>query len=318
MKALVTGGAGFIGSTLCQTLLELGHRVVAFDDLSTGEISNIAALMESPGFELVRGDCRRYEEVVPAARDVDIVYHLAARAEVRPEKASPREMFEENVSATQVLLEAARTGRARKVIFASSSTVYGEAVVIPTPEDYAPLNPVSVYGATKLASEAIISAYVGTYGFDAAILRLANIVGPRCSHGVVHDFVEKLMRDPSSLRILGDGRQRKSYLRVDDCARAFVVAGESCNGLQVFNVGSEDQAEVTDIALAVADAMNVQPRLEYGVGAEGGRGWKGDVRTMLLDVGRIRKLGWSPSCGSLDAVRWMARGLIESQGALDH
>ena len=309
MKALVTGGAGFIGSSLCEALLNEGHQVIAFDDLSTGSSKNIAALTGRAGFRFVRGDCRKMEEMRPVVHGSEVVFHLAARANVRLDGADPYEMFEENVTATQVLLEATRSERAKSFVFASSSTVYGEPRLLPTPEDYSPLQPISIYGATKLASESIISGYAATYGLDATILRLANIVGPRCDRGVIHDFVAGLKSDPLRLRILGDGSQRKSYLHVDDCVSAFLIASREAKGVSVLNVGSEDQAGVVEIAGVVAEAMGLHPRYEFTGGVDGGRGWKGDVKSMVLDVGRLKGLGWKPSCGSIGAVKRTLEGL---------
>jgi UDP-glucose 4-epimerase len=303
LKALVTGGAGFIGSSLCEALLGEGYQVVAYDDLSTGSLPNVSALKGRAGFEFVKGDCREMGEVRPVVRGSDAIFHLAASAEVRLNRTSPQEMFEENVTATQVLLEAARSSNATSFVFASSSTVYGEPRVFPTPEDYSPLQPISIYGATKLASESMISGYGATYGLDATILRLANIVGRRCERGVIRDFVSGLKSDPARLRILGDGSQRKSYLHVDDCVSAFLLASRKAKGVSVINVGSEDQAGVVEIADAVAEEMGLHPRYEFTGGVDGGRGWKGDVKEMVLDVGKLKGLGWKPSSGSIGAVR---------------
>lgn len=312
MKALVTGGAGFIGSSLCEALLGEGYRVVAFDDLSTGSLLNISSLMGSAGFEFVKGDCRKGEDVHAAMKGVDRVFHLAAIAEVRPELYPPTEVIEHNVFGTQVLLEASITSDIESFAFASSSTVYGEPTVLPTPEDYSPLEPISIYGATKLASEGIISGYVGTYGLNAVVLRLANIVGERSHRGVIHDFVTKLTSDPSKLEILGDGSQAKSYLYVEDCVRAFLAAGRGANGFEAYNVGSEDQVNVREMAAVVSKSMGLKPMLHFTGGVDGGRGWKGDVKSMLLDVHKIRRLGWKPSGNSIAAVQKTVSAMLTS------
>jgi len=198
------------------------------------------------------------------------------------------------------------------LIFTSTSTVYGEPTKIPTPEDYAPLKPISTYGASKLACEALISAYAYTYDFKAIIIRLANIIGPRSKHGVIHDFIQKLNKNPTQLEILGDGTQNKSYLYITDCIKAMLLTLEkSTEQVDVFNVGSEDQVTVTEIAQTITHEMgltSVEFKLTGGV--DGGRGWKGDVKNMLLDIDKIKALGWKPKHNSKQAVREAARQLV--------
>ncbi|MGA1974654.1 MAG: NAD-dependent epimerase/dehydratase family protein [Conexivisphaerales archaeon] len=311
MKALVTGGAGFIGSALCASLVKGGHEVTAFDNLSSGSEKNLAALSRSPGFRFVKGDCKVEEDVTEALRDANTVFHLAANPEVRQERASPRESFDENVVATKVLLEAVRGSDVREMVFASTSTVYGEPTVLPTPESYSPLVPISVYGATKLASEALVSAFAKSFSFDARILRLANIVGPRGAHGVIFDFVRKLRRDPTRLVILGDGTQRKSYLYVDDCVRAMIEVLHREERVSFYNVGSKDQVSVTEIADIICGEMEVSPAYRFTGGVDGGRGWRGDVKEMLLDTARIESLGWRPKYDSAQAVRKTAFEILK-------
>ncbi len=242
-----------------------------------------------------------------------MVYHLAANPEVRASRASPEDHFRQNVEATYRLLEAVRrVGGVELFVFASSSTVYGEADVVPTPENYGPLMPISHYGASKLAAEALVSAYASMYGFRAVIFRLANIVGPRSGHGVVYDFVEKLRADQGKLEVLGDGSQSKSYLYVDDCVRGMVMGAEEARDrVEVFNLGSDDRVSVMEIAGIVIEEMGVEGcevRLTGGV--DGGRGWAGDVKVMQLDSSRLRSLGWRPALSGLEAVRETARALV--------
>ncbi|MCK4435022.1 NAD-dependent epimerase/dehydratase family protein, partial [Candidatus Bathyarchaeota archaeon] len=249
------------------------------------------------------------DDVAGALEGVDVVFHFAANPEVRLELTDSRTCFHQNVYATHVLLEAVRNGHVKKVVFASTSTVYGDASVVPTPENYGPLEPISVYGASKLASEALISAYAHTYGFDALIFRFANVVGSRSGHGVIFDFIRKLQENPKLLEILGDGTQTKSYLYIDDCIRAVLTGFEAVQGrVEVLNVGSEDQVGVHEIAEIVVEEMGLKDvGFSFTGGVEGGRGWVGDVKNMLLDVTRLKTKGWKPKYNSKEAVRQTAR-----------
>jgi UDP-glucose 4-epimerase len=308
----VTGGVGFIGSHLCRALLAEGDQVVALDDLSSGSLSKVADMVGNPAFQFIKGDCRRREDAAAASKGVARIFHLAAIAEVRPELHRPLEVFERNVLGTQAILEAARSRDVRAFVFASSSTVYGEPAVRPTPEDYSPLEPISLYGSTKLASEALISGYVGTYGLDGVVLRLANVVGEDSRRGVIFDFMTKLKSNSSQLEILGDGSQSKSYLHVEDCVRAFLMVGHGAHGFEAYNVGSMDQANVRELAALVARSMGVRPKLHFTGGVDGGRGWKGDVKDMLLDIRKMEGIGWRPALGSLEAVQRAVDGMLKS------
>ena len=313
MKVLVTGGAGFIGSHLVDHLIDGGGEVCVIDDLSAGSLDNLRRWESDPRLSFVKGDLLDPETVIGALGGCDVVYHLAANPEVRASRASPEDHFKQNVEATYRLLEAVRrVGGVELFVFASSSTVYGEADMVPTPEDYGPLKPISHYGASKLAAEALVSAYASMYGFRAVIFRLANIIGPRSKHGVVYDFVEKLRADPGKLEVLGDGSQSKSYLYVDDCVRGMVMGAEEARDrVEVFNLGSDDRVSVMEIAGIVIEEMGVEGcevRLTGGV--DGGRGWAGDVKVMQLDSSRLRSLGWRPALSGLEAVRETARALV--------
>ncbi|MEM2249196.1 MAG: NAD-dependent epimerase/dehydratase family protein [Candidatus Bathyarchaeia archaeon] len=304
-KILVTGGAGFIGSHLVDRLCKMGKDVIVFDNLSSGTIENVRKWLGSPGFRFIRGDLLSLEEVVKSINGCDTVFHLAANPEVRVGSENPQIHYEQNVLTTFNLLEAIRkVGVVKTLVFTSSSTVYGDAETIPTPEDYAPLKPLSTYGASKLAAEALISAYANTYGFKAIIYRLANIVGLRSQHGVIYDFIKRLRENPKRLEILGDGTQMKSYLHVEDCVDAILIGLEASNErVSIFNVGSEDQIvvrEIADIVCAKMGLKNVQYVFTGGV--DGGRGWKGDVKVMLLNIKRLKSLGWRPKLNSRQAV----------------
>ncbi len=309
---LVTGGAGFIGSHLVEELVKRGHAVRILDNLSTGSVENLRGLPEG-SFELYTGDLLNPRDVREALEGCRAVYHFAANPEVRYGYQNPQLDFEQNVLATRELLEEARRQRIELLVFASSSTVYGEPSQIPTPESYGPLKPISSYGASKLACEAMISAYSHYYGFRAVILRIANVVGARSRHGVIYDFIMKLKRDPRRLEVLGDGTQRKSYLHVSDCVSAVLAAAEaSGEGVEVYNIGSRDWVNVLDIARITIEEMKLSDvRIELTGGVMGGRGWPGDVKLMLLSTEKIESLGWRPKLSSKEAVRKACRELLE-------
>jgi len=312
-RILVTGGAGFIGSHLVDRLMERGEEVIVVDDLSSGSLGNLSRWAGRPEFKFLRADL---SEGVPDVGSVDTIYHLAADPEVRTGSADPGRHYRRNVLATFNVLEYARRSGARVLAFASTSTVYGEPSAIPTPEDYGPLMPISVYGATKLAAEAMISAYAYSYGFRAVIFRLANIVGSRSGHGVIYDFIGKLMSNPGELEVLGDGTQSKSYLHVDDCVDAMLIGADgSRDRVSIYNVGSEDRISVLDIARIVIEEMGLRDVKVRPVGGPEGRGWIGDVKVMQLDVSRIEGLGWRPRLGSEGAVRRATRELLGERGA---
>lgn len=311
-KALVTGGAGFIGSHLVDALMSRGNEVVVLDNLSIGELGNIRRWLGSSNFRFIDGDLSDQTVISDALEGCEVVFHLAANPEVRAGSVNPEVHFQQNVVATYNLLEAARkNGDVKTFIFTSSSTVYGDAKT-PTPEDYPSLKPISVYGASKLACEALISAYAHSYGFRAVIYRLANIVGPRSKHGVIIDFIRKLNGNPRELEILGDGTQRKSYLYVADCIEALLLGLDlTSERFEVFNVGSLDQVDVLTIARIVTEEMgldNVEFKLTGGV--DGGRGWVGDVKDMLLEVSRLMELGWKPKHSSAESVRLTVKEML--------
>ncbi|MGB0652568.1 MAG: NAD-dependent epimerase/dehydratase family protein [Thermoplasmatota archaeon] len=304
-KILVTGGAGFIGSHAVDALAATGAQVTVLDDLSTGDEAFLADSRDSITFEQGDvGDTATLDRLLPG---MDQVWHLAADPEVRKSGDDPRPHFRTNVEATLELLMAMQRHGVPRLLFTSTSTVYGEASVKPTPEDYGPLYPISVYGGCKLACEALVAAYCGSHGLDAAVMRFANVVGPRSNHGVTYDFVRKLRADPERLEILGDGSQAKSYVSVADTVAGMMHAAQhSPAGCHAYNVGSLDAIPVTVIADEVAAALDASPEFAFtGGGAHGGAGWKGDVKNMALAVDKLRALGpgWEPRQGSRDAIR---------------
>ena len=317
MRVLITGGAGFIGSHLVDRLMELNWEVRVLDDLSAGSLENVERWLNSEGFEFIKGDMRNPGVVRKAVEGVDVVFHLAANPEVRIGSQSPELLYETNVLITYNLLNAIRNSNVEYLIFTSSSTVYGDAKVIPTPEDYAPLEPISVYGGAKLAAEALISGYAHTFGFRALIFRLANIIGERSNHGVIYDFINKLRRNPEELEILGDGTQRKSYLHVSDTVEGMLQVFEHFRKgdktVDFYNLGNEDWITVREIAEIVSEEMGLTPEFKFTGGVDGGRGWKGDVKFMRLSIEKAKRTGWRPKLDSYGAVRKTVRELLGTE-----
>jgi len=301
-RLLVTGGAGFVGSALAARLAA-DNEVVVADDLSNGRREAVPADAEFVEADLTDPDA--VAEVV--APDLDAVFHLAA-ASKSVDTERPREQFEANTAITYNLLERMDAVGVERMAFTSSSTVYGEAPR-PTPEDHAPLEPISVYGAAKLAEEALCSTYAHTYGFRVWNFRFANVVGPGLRGAVIPDFVEKLRDDPERLTILGDGRQEKSYLHVDDCVEAMCHVVERADApMNTYNLGTRTTTSVVGVADIVADVLGLDPEYEF---TGGDRGWPGDVPRMSLAIDEVAALGWEPDLESDEAVRRAAEELAE-------
>jgi len=313
LRFVVTGGAGFIGSHLVELLISKGHEVVVIDNLSTGRPEFLALVKDDPRLRLMIGDLRDPQVALGSIKGADVVFHLAANPEVRLGAQDPASIYKNNVEVTFNVLEAMRAASVKVIGFASSSTVYGDAKVLPTPEDY-PLEPISVYGASKLAGEAMISGYAHTFGWTGVSFRLANVVGRRQTHGAIYDFIQKLRRNPAELEVLGDGTQSKSYVHVAEAVEAMygllMKAVERGVTYEVFNVGGPDRISVLEIASIVASEMGLSPRVYTTGGVDGGRGWKGDVKYMQLDISKARAWGWSPSMTSREAVRMTVRELL--------
>ncbi len=304
MAILVTGGAGFIGSHLVDRLVEEGKEVVILDNLSSG----VSFL--NPDAEFIKVDLadRLKLEDVFRKKDFSEVWHIAANPDVRIGSENPDEIYRNNILATYNLLEVMRKNNVDKIIFTSTSTVYGEAEVIPTPEDY-PTVPISIYGASKLACEALISSYCHTFDMKAWIYRFANVIGKRSNHGVIYDFIIKLRRNPEELEILGNGEQNKSYIYISDCIEAMFSGLKADDRVNIFNIGSEDQIKVKRIAEIVCEEMGLSPKFRF---TGGDRGWKGDVPVMLLSIEKLKAMGWKPRYSSEQAVRMAVRDLLES------
>ena len=298
-SVVVTGGAGAVGSVLARALLARGWTVRVIDDLSGGRREHLPA--PEPGrLSLTVADVRDAAATAPEYDGAREVWHFAANTDIRRGTTHQRIDLELGTLGTFEALEQARLHDVPRFFFASSSVVYGWPKVLPTPEDYAPLEPESLYAASKLAAEGFCSAFAHLYGLQVYIFRFANIIGPGMTHGILFDFFDKLKHDPTRLEVLGDGRQSKSYLRTEDCVEAMLLAGERASGaVNVFNLGSRDRISAREIAEKVVEAHGGRARIECTGGA---RGWSGDVPEQLLAIDRIEKLGWKPRWSSAQAI----------------
>ena len=300
MRYVVTGGAGFIGSNLVDRLLALGHQVVVYDNLSTGRLELLGSARAHNNFQLVEGDVLDGDRLTAACAGADFVFHLAANADVRFGTDHPRKDLEQNTIGTFTVLEAMRAAGVRRIGFSSTGSIYGEPEVFPTPETAPFPVQTSLYGASKLAGESLIQAYCAGFGFQGCIFRFVSILGERYSHGHVFDFVRRLRADPRELHVLGNGRQRKSYLYVQDCIDAMLVAIEKAgDGVNIFNLGTDEYCQVNDSIGWITERLGVAPVLRY---AGGERGWIGDSPFIFLDCTRIRSLGWTPALSIREGV----------------
>lgn len=299
-KILVTGGAGFIGSNMVEALIG-ENEVVALDNLSNVDERYIEKYRGNSNFRFVNGDINDLPEM-KGLDDIDVVIHLAANSDVRNGAEDPNVDFKNNVEGTFRLLEYMRQKDVKHILFASSSTVYGEANLMPTPEGYGPYMPISSYGASKMAGEGFITAYSHYYGIKGSIFRFANIVGKNSTHGVIYDFIRKLQKNSNELEILGDGTQRKSYLYVDDCVNSMLYVHEKSRETDIFNLGNPETTSVSRIADIVVEQMGLG-KVKYNyTGGVNGRGWKGDVKIAQLDVSKLRATGWKNQYNSDESV----------------
>ncbi|MBF0561869.1 MAG: NAD-dependent epimerase/dehydratase family protein [Alphaproteobacteria bacterium] len=307
--AFITGGAGFVGSSLADRLLAVGVRVTVYDNLSTGRPEFLEGAGRQPGFTFVGGDLLDERTLTQAMAGCDFVFHLAANADVRFGTDHPRKDLEQNTIATYNVLEAMRASGVKRIAFSSTGSVYGEAPVIPTPEDAPFPIQTSLYGASKLAGEGLIAAYCESFGFQGFIFRFVSILGERYTHGHIFDFYQKLLDDPTALPVLGDGRQRKSYLYIQDCIDAILtVVAKASDKVNVFNLGTDEYVEVNDSIAAITAHLGVTPRLAY---SGGDRGWIGDNPFIFLETKRIQAFGWKPKLtiaqGIIRTLEWLQK-----------
>jgi UDP-glucose 4-epimerase len=314
-RACITGGAGFIGSNLADRLNASGIEVVIFDDFRTGRREFIGEALTHPGVTLIEGDVLDLAALGDAIEGCDWVFHLQANADVRRGLEHPRRDLEQNTIATSNVLEAMRGHGVTRIAFSSTGSIYGEPDLFPTPEDAPFPVQTSLYGASKLAGEGLIEAYAAGYGFTGLIFRFVSILGERYTHGHVFDFFCALKRDPTYLRVLGDGRQEKSYLYVQDCIDAILTASE-CHegepGAHVYNLGTDETIVVDESVAIIAEQMGLSPRIEH---TGGQRGWTGDSPLIHLDTTRVRSLGWEPQLTIREAISRTLEWLTDSEYA---
>lgn len=292
MKYFITGCAGFIGSNLVDRLLQDGHAVIGYDNFSTGLEKFLETAKQIPKFQLVKGDLLNQKLLTEAMNGVDMVFHLAANADVRFGVEHPDKDLQQNTIATFNVLEAMRANNVKRIAFSSTGSVYGEAAVIPTPENAPFPIQTSLYGASKLAGEGLIQAYCEGFGFQGYIFRFVSILGERYTHGHVFDFYKQLLDHPNELNILGNGKQRKSYLYIQDCIDAILFVLENVKyKVNIFNLGTDEYCEVNNSINWICEHLNLSPKLNYSGGE---RGWIGDNPFIFLDCSKLRTLGCSP------------------------
>ncbi len=315
MHYLITGGAGFIGSNMADRLLSLGHRVTVYDGFITGHRQYLEEAAKNPDFDLVEARLEDEEKLNEAMKGVDFVFHFAANADVRRGLEHPLKDLEQNTVNTARVLEAMRKNGVKKIAFSSTGSVYGEAEVIPTPEDAPFPVQTSLYAASKLAGEGMIESYCEGYGFQGYIFRFVSILGERYPHGHVYDFYQKLKKNPNELYVLGDGHQKKSYLYIQDCIDAILTVIEKCDDkINIFNLGTDEYCEVNDSIRWITGRLGLDPKLSYSGGE---RGWVGDNPFIYLDTKKVRSLGWKPKFTIEQAVVKTVEYIMENEWILE-
>ncbi len=318
-RVFVTGGAGFIGSSLVDRLLAEGSAVVAWDDFSTGQVRFLEKAKSHPNFALVRGDNLDAPSLTRAMAGCDMVFHLAANADVRFGLDHPGRDLQQNTIATFNVLEAMRANGLKRIAFSSTGSVYGEAEVVPTPETAPFPIQTSLYAASKLAGESMISAYCEGFGFEGYLFRFVSILGERYTHGHVFDFYQQLSEHPGHLDVLGDGAQRKSYLHIGDCLDAVLqvvragTASSARHRVQIYNLGTFEYCEVKNSIGWICERLGLQPELRF---TGGQRGWVGDSPFIFLDTAKIRAIGWQPKLSIRQGVVRTVEWLMENQWVL--
>lgn len=315
MKYFITGCAGFIGSNLTDKLLSLGHEVVGYDNFSTGLDKFLQQAKQSPQFTLIKNDLLDRDALTQSMKNIDTVFHLAANADVRFGTHHPHKDLEQNAIATFNVLEAMRANDVKRIVFASTGSIYGEAAIIPTPEQAPFPIQTSLYGASKLAAEGLIQAYCEGFDFQAYIFRFVSILGERYTHGHVFDFYKQLLKNPNELTILGNGKQRKSYLYIQDCLDAMLYAiDKSHEKINIFNLGTDEYCEVNDSIGWICDYLSLTPEKKY---TGGDRGWIGDNPFIFLDCSRIRNLGWKPQLSIREGITQTMKYLHQNPWLLE-
>ena len=315
MKIFLTGAAGFIGSNLLDRLLAEGHEVTGFDNFSSGQAEFLEQARRAPAFRLVEGDLLDLGALERAMAGCEHVFHLAANADVRFGTDHPRRDLEQNTIGTANVLEAMRANGVRRIAFSSTGSVYGESPVIPTPEDAPFPVQTSLYGGSKLAAEGMIAAYCEGFGMQSWIFRFVSILGERYTHGHVFDFYKQLREHPDSLDVLGNGKQRKSYLYVQDCVDAILLAVAKAGGkVNILNLGAAEYCQVDDSVGWISEHLGIAPEVRH---AGGERGWIGDNPFIFLECSRMRALGWRPKLSIREAIIRTVDYLRENSWVLD-
>jgi UDP-glucose 4-epimerase len=315
MKCLVTGGAGFIGSSLTDRLLENGHQVIVYDNFSTGAREFLSDAYANSAFKLIEGDLLDIPGLADAMRGVDIVFHLAANADVRFGTSHPEKDLQQNTIATFNVLEAMRANGIGRIVFSSTGSVYGEAKIVPTPEDAPFPIQTSLYAASKLAGEGLLEAYCEGFGLQAWIFRFVSVLGPRYTHGHVFDFYRMLRANPDQLHVLGDGKQQKSYMAVSDCIDGMLLAVRQAKAkINIFNLGTDEVCTVNQSIDWICQRLGLKPVLSYSGGS---RGWIGDNPLIYLDTRSIRELGWVPKSTIREAIISTLEWLLSNSWVYD-
>lgn len=311
MKVLVTGGAGFIGSHLCLRLLEQGHSVIAIDDLSLGQKKYLEPCKKFKQFKFIKADLLKLGVIKKYFKGVHRVWHLAANSDILAGAKSTDRDLKMGTIATYNVLEAARLSKVKEFVFSSTSAIYGEASVKPTPENYGPLLPISFYGASKLACEVLATAFSHNFEMKVWIYRFANIVGSHTTHGVIHDFIKKLKTNPRELLILGNGQQSKSYLHVSDCVDGMLFGLENSKEMvNLFNLASSGACQVSMIADFVIEGMGLSAKKKFSGGEQG---WRGDVAQVKIDGAKLQNLGFKPKYDSQGAVKQAIQDILNDK-----
>jgi UDP-glucose 4-epimerase len=311
-NVLVFGGAGFIGSHLCEQLIRKGAAVTVFDNLQTGRTANLAKILKHPRFRFVEAEVRDRKKVNKTIPGHDIIFHFCDDSDIRSAAEHPDSYVEQNIMGLFYVLEAMRKNGIRSILFPSSTTVFGELTKPPASESYGPLMPLNLYGGAKLAAEGLISGWAHTYDFQAIVFRFVGIIGGRMDHGVVHDFVRKLQKDPSQLEILGDGSQKRSFVLVDDCVEAMLFAmAKVKKNYSLVHIGNVDDISIKKAAGVITDVMKLK-RTRFSF--TGGKvGWKGDVTSNFIRMETLMALGWKPRHSSREAVHEAASRLAQEK-----
>ena len=313
-SALITGGAGFIGSYIAEELIDSGIKVKVLDSLVTGKKENLEHCWNKKNFEFFQQDLANLKNN-DFLDDVDVVFHMAADPEVRTGYDKPENSFNENIVNTFNLLQKIKRSKVKKFMFASSSSVYGNAKVLPTSENYSPLLPISHYGASKLACEALISSFCHNYDIDGVIIRPANVIGARGRHGLIWDLIHKLKNDQTKLEILGNGKQVKSFIHISDAIDGiFHIINNTKGKIEIFNIGSEDSIEIMNVAKIVCKNMNLENiMIHTKEKEENGIGWKGDIKKAHLDIEKLKSLGWNVHLSSIESADLTSQEIIKEE-----